>query len=51
MELVDNKMTSNASKLDLLGKITTVFDQLAPLEGVSPANEPSKLQFIENMKS
>lgn len=43
--------TIGMNRIDVLSKLTTVFDQLAPFDKITSANECTKRQVINNMRS
>ena len=46
-----NNTIINIARVDLLGKLTTVFDQLAPFDMITAPNVSQKLQVVDSMRS
>jgi len=46
-----NNTTINIAKVDLIGKLTSIFDQLAPFDMITAPSMPQKLQVVESMRS
>jgi hypothetical protein len=51
MDPEENNTTIGMNRIDVLSKLTTVFDQLAPFDKITSANECTKRQVINNMRS
>lgn len=42
MDPEEGNTTNNMARIDVLSKLTTVFDQLAPFDKITSANECTK---------
>lgn len=51
MDPEEGNTNINMARIDMLSKLTTVFDQLAPFDKITSANECTKRQVINNMRS
>lgn len=47
----NNAMVQNFAKVDLLGKLSSVFDQLAPYDKITAYNASTKMFIIDSMRS
>lgn len=51
MDSEDGNTAMHMARVDVLSKLSTVFDQLAPFEKITSPNECTKRQVINNMRS
>lgn len=51
MDSEESATMINIAKVDMLGKLSSLFDQLLPFEKITSSNEWTKRLAIDNMKS
>lgn len=51
MDSEEGNAALNVARIDVLSKLASCFDQLAPFDKITSANEGTKRQAVNNMRS